>query len=139
MSVFKRLASKIIKKKPLVGIEVGYPEIRAVEVTYKKDKPQITAVGQVKAPPGDDNDLVEEALTEALVSMWGKADFNGKRAVTALRGVGAAEKVIRMPVMPAKELEKALEWEAEQLFPFPLAGMSLRHIALGEEKQGAER
>lgn len=139
MSVFKGLASKIIKKKPLVGIEVGYPEIRAVEVAYKEDKPQVARFAQVKAPPGDDNDLIEEALTEALVSMWEKADFNGERAVTALRGGGATEKVIRMPVMPAKELERALEWEAEQLFPFSLAGMSLKHIVLGEEKQGAER
>lgn len=71
--------------------------------------------------------------------MWEKADFSGERTATALRGSETAEKIIRMPVMPAKELEKALEWEAEQLFPFPLADTSLKHIALGEEKQGAER
>lgn len=46
---------------------------------------------------------------------------------------------MRLPVLPARELPGALKWEAEQLFPFPLDEMILRHVVLGQIQEGEEK
>ena len=127
------------RKKECLGIDIGYDEVRAVQVRALKSGPEVVAVGSVKAPPQTVDDLEEEALTEALVSLEEQFDFSSSWVVTAIRGAEVVERLVRLPVMPERELAGALKWEAEQLFPFPLDEMILRHVVLGRVQEGGEK
>lgn len=127
------------RQKECVGVDVGYDGIRAVQVRQTKGGPEVVAVGNVPAPPPAAEDPEEEALTAALVSLWEQFDFSSRWVVTAIRGADVVERAVRLPVMPARELPGALKWEAEQLFPFPLDEMVLRHVVLGQIAEGGEK
>lgn len=123
------------KGKSCLGVDIGNQTVKAVEVRLAGNRPEVMAEAEAPTPPVTAEDLAEEALTETLLSLKARATFRARQVATALRGTGAIERIIKMPLMPKQELESALCYEAEELFPFPLNEVSLRHVILGKKEK----
>lgn len=116
-----------------VGVDIGAREIKVAKVKKSGTVPEVVAVGRFPTPPdaianGIDGERLAPALKKAVESTGAKVED-----VTAAAG---GDKVIirniRLPVMPEKEVESAVRWEAEKHIPVPLGELVLRHATLGE-------
>ncbi|MEW6182937.1 MAG: type IV pilus assembly protein PilM [Bacillota bacterium] len=127
---YKRLLSR---KAAVAGVDIGTREIRIAKVRMTGAGPEVVGIGRFPTPAGV---LPEGILSEPLVSALKKAMQNlaveGEKVVTAVGGEKVILRHIRMPVMPEKEMETAIRWEAERHIPVPLGELVLRHVTLGE-------
>ncbi|HHW42814.1 MAG TPA: pilus assembly protein PilM, partial [Desulfotomaculum sp.] len=121
------------RNKDFIGLEVDAGEIRAVELTPEGEGFRVVASAVLPGPelgPGGVPD--EKSLAEALQELSDRGDFSARQVVSVLPGTVVIERLVHLPSMPARELEAAVRWEAEQLIPVPLDNMILRHVILGE-------
>ena len=70
--------------------------------------------------------------------MFREHGFQGRRVVTALPREIVHVKNLRLPMIPAHELDAAVQYEAKNIFPFDTDAARVRHLVAGEVRQGAE-
>lgn len=130
----KRWYRRLLRRKTaLAGVDIGRREIRAVKVKVAGGVPEVTAIGRFPTPPDAFTDgMRSEQLTAALKQAVGQVETEITDAVTAIGRGKVIIRHIRMPVMPEKEVEQAIRWEAERHIPVPLEELVLRHVTLGE-------
>ena len=117
----------------LAGVDIGTREIRVAQVKLAGAVPEVVAVGRFPTPPGVfTNGLRSEQLATALKQAVASAGTPVEEAVTAIGGGKVIIRHINLPVMPEKEVETAVRWEAERHIPVATDEMILRHVVLGE-------
>ncbi|MEW6447049.1 MAG: type IV pilus assembly protein PilM [Bacillota bacterium] len=136
-SGIKRWYRRFLPPGPAVaGVDIGTREIRIVKVADVKVAdavPEVVAVGKFPTPPGVFNDRIQtEKLAVALKQAVHNAGVEIENAVTAIGGDKVIIRHMRLPVMPEKEIESAVKWEAERHIPIALEELVLRPVNLGE-------
>ncbi|MDH7577812.1 MAG: pilus assembly protein PilM [Bacillota bacterium] len=129
------MAFKLFRKKIeyWVGIETGVENIYAVEIKYQEGQPVLVNYNEepLPSPEGGNSEKKWEHLSAALASLTKRFNLHEKEVIAALPGAEVIERIVQMPVMPARELNEAVRWEAEQSIPVPLEDMEFRHLVLG--------
>lgn len=121
------------RKTALAGVDIGTREIRVAKVKVTGGIPEVAAIGRFPTPPDIFTDGIgSEKLAVALKGAVQNTGTEIKEAVTAVGADKLILRQIRMPLMPEKEIEAALKWEAERHIPVPLEELVLRHATLGE-------
>jgi len=98
----------------IIGISISGSQLAVLEVKAKKKDYIINKLELCSLPPNTFSDglILERApLTELLSSVVKEGKLKGAPAVIAVNPRQAVIRPVRMPVMPAKELRKALEFE----------------------------
>jgi len=127
---YRRLA---LPRVSLAGVDIGTREIRVAQVKLAGTVPEVVAIGRFPTPPGVfTNGIRSEQLAVALKQAVGSAGTQIEDVVTAIAGDKVIMRHIRLPVMPEKEVEAAIRWEAERHIPVPVEELVLRHVVLGE-------
>ena len=75
------------------------------------------------------------ALVEGIRNLVREGRFRGREVVTALGGSELAVRNIRVPRMSDEELATAVNWEAQNKFPFDTATAIIQHLRAGEIRQ----
>ncbi len=128
--------------KGRVGLDVGSTAVRAAEVAYGTDPPQLVRASQVPLPPGvvrqgEVRDVA--AVTEAVRELWRRGGFKSKQVTM---GVGNQRVVVREVTVPAlapKELRQSLPYQVEQLIPIPVDEAILDYDVLSEHEEEGQR
>lgn len=109
--------------RKVVGIDMDERSIKVVEVIRKGKTKVVTKLGTTPLPVGALVDgkiqnvgLVTKALEEVLL----KQDISAHAAIVGLRSNWVTVKSHRLPTMPKKELDKALEFEIPELISFTI-------------------
>jgi type IV pilus assembly protein PilM len=61
--------------------------------------------------------------------------FRGRQVVSCLGSQELFVQNVRLPQLPAQEVEKVVHWEAEERLPYPVAEAEIRHLVAGEVRQ----
>jgi type IV pilus assembly protein PilM len=89
---------------------------------------------EVKSEPARRRERVVEGLRRLLK----ERRFRGREAVSALAVGELAIRNVRLPKMPEEALDTAVNWEAQNRFPFDTATAIIQHLPAGEVRQGEQ-
>lgn len=118
-------------RSALAGVDIGTREIRIVKVAGAL--PEVITAGRFPTPSGVFKDGIRtEKLAIALKQAVHNAGVEIEDVVTVIGGDKVIIRHIRLPVMPEKEIESAVKWEAERHIPVDLEELVLRPVNLGE-------
>ena len=106
----------------LVGLDIGSTSIRAVEATITKDRPVINNFGHAVLPAGAVVGGVvkdDRAVTAALRTLWTSQVFGTKNVVLGVTHQQVVVREIDLPVLPPRELRRALPFLVRDVLPLP--------------------
>jgi type IV pilus assembly protein PilM len=108
--------------KPVVGLDIGSYQIKAVELTAGKEGLTITSVAVAPTPPGvmQNGVLIDPQLMgQTVKQMLREAGIRTKRVIGCVAGQSSVVvRIIEVPKMTPQELEETMKWEVERHVPF---------------------
>ncbi|MBU1132819.1 pilus assembly protein PilM, partial [Patescibacteria group bacterium] len=115
---------------PVVGLNIGKRNIRAVELERKRDKIILSNFGVLKNPklslsPKSKEDV--KLISGALEDFVSDTNFSTSNVVLGLNETNVFMRIISLPIMSEKELKSSIKYEAEQYIPIPLDQVNLSY------------
>jgi len=120
------------------GLDIGSHTIKIVQLKKDKNKYQLLAFGSCPSPK---KGLLSEAetdlasLAEITKRLYQDSGVKTRNVVTALPQDQVFTKLITIPPLSDKEIESAIEWEAERYVPLPLSEVILSYEILRKVKE----
>src|SRR5690554_2129468 len=109
--------------KKVLGLDIDFVHIKAAEVTRKGRHTLVTKLAGQPIPRGTvvDGKVVRgEVLVRELRRFLREQEFSTDSTVLGIRSNWITVKTHRLPKMPKRELDKALEFEILDLVSFPV-------------------
>ncbi len=109
-----------------LGLEIGAANLKCVELSG--DPPALKAFAMRPTPPGavqGGNILEPGALAAEIREMLAEMRTRKRYVVAGISDLAVITRIIQVPKMTEKELEEAVQWEAERYIPFPIDEMVL--------------
>jgi type IV pilus assembly protein PilM len=131
-----------MRKKLLVGVDIGTHSIKVVRLKQKGRGYQLLNFGLMPLPPEtivDGNIVDTEGLVEAIRNLMRMEKITSKEVATAISGQSVIVKRIRVPQMTEKELTEAIQGEAEQHIPFEISDVNIDFQVLPAGREEDER
>jgi type IV pilus assembly protein PilM len=135
-----------------IGVDIGFDSVRMLQVETTEHALSVVAAAKqalpaaaVAASEAGDSGAVEVPLdvrmplaVELIKQMVRQGAFRGREIVTALPREIVHVKNLRLPVIPAAEIDAAVQFEARNIFPFDTDAAHVRHLYAGEVRQGSD-
>ncbi|MEO0514509.1 MAG: pilus assembly protein PilM [Planctomycetota bacterium] len=119
---------------------MGACGVRMLQLSMRGGEVQAKAAAFAPLP----NDLrldtpeYSDALSAAIQSAYHRGGFTGNRVVSSLPVSAMQCKNLRLPMMPADELDSAVQWEAADRFRMGEGQCSVQYMHAGQVNQGDE-
>jgi len=128
------------RKTRFAAVDIGFREIKIIEISTEDGIPVVTAFGRFPTPADALADPVDEdALVDALNESVPASGIQTKEVIITISGDRVITRHIKVPLMPVKELEAAVRFEAEKFIPVPVDELTIRYLNLGEIESGSEK
>jgi len=125
-------------KKDLIGVDIGSSAVKLVQLKESKGVYRLQAYG-VKKLPGEaivDNAIMDStAVVDAVSELLAETKVKVKNVATSISGHSVIIRKISLPTMPEDELEKSIQYEAEQYIPFEINEVFLDFQILGTDPE----
>jgi type IV pilus assembly protein PilM len=131
--------------KPLFGLEIGHGSMKVMQVdalpygnTKQASSPRLIGYGTTTFDTASQKDGViiqPEIVAKAALDLFRNhlvGDITTKRVAIAIPAYRTFTRSLRLPKLKAKELNEAVELEAEQYIPLPLEELCLDYEIVGE-------
>ena len=121
-----------------IGLDIGSTTVRMLQLGGSErdlrvvDAARCVIPVEVRSDPGRRRECVLEIIRRILK----ERRFRGHEVVMALTADELATRNIRMPKMRDEELATAVNWEAQNKFPFDTATAVIQYLRAGEVHQG---
>ena len=124
---------------PIV-LDLGSDGVKMLQMKRVGSTVRVSAGGQWRYPAAAGADPLQrrELAVQAVREMLRAGGCHGRRVTSALSSAELHIKNVRLPHMPAQQLEQAILWEAKERFPFDVEPDRIRHLHAGQVRQGAE-
>ncbi|PLY02886.1 MAG: pilus assembly protein PilM [Desulfuromonas sp.] len=123
-------------KKDLIGIDIGSSAVKLVQLKESKGVYRLQAYG-IKELPTEaivDNAIMDNtAVVDAVSELLAETKIKVKNVATSISGHSVIIRKISLPTMPEDELEKSIQYEAEQYIPFEINEVFLDFQILGTD------
>ena len=107
---------------PIVGLDIGSQQIKAVEVRPTKAGFAVTAMGIAPTPVGAvQNNMITDpkVMAQALKQLFKDNGISTKSVIGSVAGQNTVVvRVIEVPKMTDAELKETMKWEVERHVPF---------------------
>ncbi len=116
-----------------VGIDLEQASIAGVQVKGARQGPTLTTVAVRALPAGlvFEGEVVDvEALGAELKSFWKESGFTGKRCSLGVANQKIVVRTMDFPMIDAKEMRSAIEFQAQESIPIPLQDAILDYQVL---------
>lgn len=122
------------KKELPVGIDIGTKSIKAVRLGFAKDGVLEVQDAWIKEFPADlvDDEKKRESALPGLIKEFVEEKRIKGKCFAAMPSFMAGISLLRLPVMPEEEIEKALVWQLKQRIKTDLEEVSFDYIVLNE-------
>ncbi len=120
-----------------LGLHLSHRTATIVQLAGERDHCELRASAQA-ALPSVEGLVAEEAdrrLADGLRKLIMDHRLAGRKVVGCLCADELFVETVRLPQMLPEELAKAVQWEAAERLPYPLADAELRHLPVGEVRQ----
>ena len=125
---------------PIVGIDIGTQQIKAVEMRPGRDGIAVSAIGITPTPIGvmQNNVITDPKLMgQALRQLFRESGINSKKVVGSVAGQSSVViRIIEVPRMTDAELKETMKWEVERHVPFAPSETIMDYQALPSGPQG---
>ena len=136
------LQKLIKKKKPVIGIDIGEDSIKLVELKQGDKGYQVLHIASIPTPAGalqEGNILDQEKVEIALMQLLSKSESIAQDVILNISAKNLIVRQIRLPLMPEKELQQAIEWETEKYIPMQKDSLHISFINFGEIQSGQNK
>jgi type IV pilus assembly protein PilM len=107
---------------PIVGIDIGTQQIKAVEMRPGKTGLTVSAIGITPTPFGvmQNNVITDPKLmAQAIKQLFRESGITSKKVVGSVAGQSSVViRIIEVPRMTDAELKETMKWEVERHVPF---------------------
>lgn len=127
--------------KEIVGLEVGAGTVKIVKLVHKKNTVRLKALGQMEIPllhRGGDISQQTGVISGVLRSLLDRYQVRSRQIVSGVGGESVVVRKIKVPYMKESELQRAIQWEAEEYIPYPINQVSLGFDILNVDPPGQE-
>ncbi|MDD5040103.1 MAG: pilus assembly protein PilM [Patescibacteria group bacterium] len=124
------------KKLNYLGVDLGGPSIKIVELKNVGNRPQLVTYGFVEGAYSIIKDTSAEARNAVAVhlkELIKRSRVSTDKTVAALPSYSVFSSIISLPAMSRKDLISAVRWEAKKFVPIPLEEMILDWEVLGQD------
>lgn len=121
MSLFHR-------KPSYVGIDFGSGGIKLVELIKEHGKPRLLTYGLVDLDRNITRDQSPAARTQTvglLKELLQRTNCQARRVVASIPDFSVFSAIVRLPVMPEKDMRQAVVWEAKKIIPLPVEDVNI--------------
>lgn len=120
------------------GLDVGTTTVRMLQLGGSERDLRVVDAAKFVIPleVKDDPARRRKFVVEGIRRLVKERRFRGRDVVMALSAGELAIRNIRMPRMPADELATAVNWEAQNKFPFDTATAVIQYLKAGEVRHG---
>lgn len=122
-----------------IGLHLGVQSAVLAQLVRRGSGYSVHAVAFGELPHDEDQpaDEQDRRVAEVLEKLVQQNGFKGRDVITCLGGQELFVQNVRLPQLPADEVEKVIRWEAEERLPYPIAEAEIRHLIAGEVRQDA--
>ncbi|HEX7368555.1 MAG TPA: type IV pilus assembly protein PilM, partial [Candidatus Saccharimonadales bacterium] len=135
------------KNKPLFGLDLGNGSLKVMQIAADSlgtPKPRIIGYGTAKFDPAavEDGVIVHpDIVAEAMFKLF-KSELTGdvttRRVAMAIPAYRTFTRAISLPSLKPKEVNEAVQLEAEQYIPLPLEELYLDYTVIKSDKDSTE-
>lgn len=128
----RRMAGRGSSPSGVVGVDIGHSAVKVVRVETVNGAFRLTSVQirDLKGPVGEE--LVRESLVKQHLQALKSDGFLGGPVVLNFHHQDSIVESIRLPKMPADELQQAVVWEAQERLSLKPDKSIIRYIVNGE-------
>ncbi|HUX00323.1 MAG TPA: pilus assembly protein PilM [Phycisphaerae bacterium] len=121
-----------------IGLDVGHTTVRMLQLGGSLRDLRVMSAARFVIPQEARQDaaLRREVVVEGIRRSLREHPFRRREAVMALSDEHLAVRNIRLPGMSEEERATAVNWEAQNKFPFDTATAVIQHVRAGEVHQG---
>lgn len=143
--------SNFFHDKPLFGLEIGHGSLKVMQVSAspvnagaKHTPPRLVGYGFTDFDTASQKDGVvvqPEIVAEAALDLFRNrliGDITTKRVAIAIPAYRTFTRSLRLPRLKPKELDEAVQLEAEQYIPLPLERLYLDYEIIGQVEDSTE-
>ena len=122
-----------------IALDIGADSIKVLQLDEANGGLIVRACGQWRFPtivsdPEQRSGMIVGAVREILR----RGDFKGRRSVSSLSGSEIDIRNVRLQKSSTQELEKAMQWEAQDRFAFDVVPDRLKYVDAGPVRSGTE-
>lgn len=123
-----------------IGVDFGFDSIKLLQLAVNNGQLSVLASARQALPEEArrDSNLRLPVSMDILRRLIRSGGFLGKNIVSTLPREIVQVKNLRLPQMPATELEKAVHFEARNIFSFDTEHSQIRYLHAGEVRQGVD-
>jgi type IV pilus assembly protein PilM len=136
---------KFYHDEPLFGLDIGHSSLKAMQTETQPGKPpRVTGygIGLFDAASIQNGVIVKpEAIANAMHELFEQrmvGKITSKRVACALPTTHTFSRPLTIPAINRKEIEEAINLEAEQYIPIPLNSLYLDYDILSQDEQNTE-
>ncbi|NOX56090.1 MAG: hypothetical protein GXP27_16940, partial [Planctomycetes bacterium] len=132
------IALKRVQTCP-IGLHLGPRSVTLIQLAGPPEQRSIFAMAYAPLPgtdgvaPADRDRMIVETIRQLLSGHR----FRGGQVVSCLGSEELFLQNVRLPQLPAEEVDKVVQWEAEERLPYPVGEAEIRHLVAGEVRQDA--
>lgn len=135
------------KNKPLFGLDIGNGSLKVMQLaedSLATAKPRIVGYGTAKFDPSASEDGVlvrPDVVAESMFKLFKDGligDITTRRVAMAIPAYRTFTRAISLPSLKPKEVNDAVQLEAEQYIPLPLEELYLDYTILKSDKDTTE-
>jgi type IV pilus assembly protein PilM len=123
-------------RKDIVGIDIGASAVKLVLLQESKGGYQLKALDREPLPREAvvDNSIMDSsAVVMAIRDLITRNQVKSQEVATSVSGHSVIIRKISLPLMTEDELDKSIQWEAEQYIPFEMSEVFLDYHILGPD------
>lgn len=123
-------------KKDLIGIDIGSSAVKLVHLKESRGVYKLQGFGYKQLPSEAivDNAIMDStSVVDAVSDLLSETKIKIKNVATSISGHSVIIRKINLPTMPEDELEKSIQYEAEQYIPFEINEVFLDFQILGAD------
>lgn len=142
--ITKRSKTYFFEDKPIFGLDVGHDMLRVVQFDMGHSTPKLKGYGSVAFDPTAVVDGVvvkPELVAKSAVALFHKeltGDISTKRVAVSLPAARALTRAVQLPKMSQKDINEAVQTEAEQYLPVNAQDLYLDYTTIREDEDGIE-
>lgn len=124
-------------RTPAIGLHLGPRFATLVQVSGSVQRVGLTSLAQALLPVrgSETDEQFEDLIAATLKLVVSDHGFRGHRVVSCVPADDLHLQSVRLPQLPAQELEKVVRWEAQERLPFPAQNAELRYLLCGQIRQ----
>ena len=120
-----------------IGLQMSDGTATAVQLAGRPGQYEIHAMAHGELPYDEAASPVQRdrEIAAGLRELLSDHRFHGRQAVSCIGSQELFVQNVRLPQLPANEVEKVVRWEAEERLPYPVDEAEVRHLVAGRIRQ----